>query len=62
MSFAKIAFRLDDCQALALAQFVKRVGWREWRDNAADDFEAQLMRAAFLELEKALKHAGYNPR
>ena len=53
---------LTDNQALALAQFVKRVGWTEWRQNAVDDAEAYLMRDAFDQLAAALKDGGYSPR
>jgi len=58
----KIEFNLDEAQALALAQFVKRVGWSEMRANAVDDDEAYLMRDALGELAKALRELGYAPR
>lgn len=58
----KIEFSLADAQALALAQFVKRVGWSEMRANAVDDDEAYLMRDALGELAKALRELGYAPR
>ena len=35
-----ITLPLEPLQALALAQFVKRVGWSEIRQNAVDDDEA----------------------
>lgn len=53
---------LSDAEALALAQFVKRVGWTELRANAVDDAEAQLMRVAVERLRLALAAAGYAPR
>jgi hypothetical protein len=53
---------LTDDQAYALSQFVKRVGWIEWRQNAVDDAEAYLMRDAFDQLAKALSDGGYSPR
>ncbi|MDF1482055.1 hypothetical protein PYV55_08305 [Extensimonas sp. H3M7-6] len=53
---------LEPAQALALAQFVKRVGWQEIRQNAVDDYEAYVMRDALGELAKALREAGYAPR
>jgi len=53
---------LTDNQALALAQFVKRVGWTEWRQNAVDDAEAYLMRDAFDQLARSLADGGYSPR
>ena len=39
---------LEPAQALALAQFVKRVGWSEIRQNAVDDDEAYAMREALI--------------
>ena len=62
MEDVKIEFNLTDAQALALAQFVKRVGWSEIRGNAVDDDEAYTMRDALGELAKALAEAGYAPR
>ena len=53
---------LTDNQALALAQFVKRVGWTEWRQNAVDDDEAAMMREAFGKLARVLADGGYSPR
>lgn len=55
-------FELDESQALALAQFVKRVGWSEIRENAVSDEEAYTMRYALGELAKALRESGYSPR
>ena len=51
-----------EAQALALAQFVKRVRWTEVRQNAVGDDEADLMMDAMYELAKALREAGYAPR
>ena len=48
--------------ALALAQFVKRVGWSEFRVNAVDDAEAYEIRAAVDALQRALAEAGFAPR
>lgn len=62
MEDAKIEFNLTDAQALALAQFVKRVRWTEVRQNAVGDDEADLMMGAMYELAKALREAGYAPR
>ncbi len=53
---------LDAAQALALAQFVKRVRWTEVRQNATGDDEADLMMDAIGILAKALQEAGYAPR
>lgn len=49
-------------QTEALAQFVKRVGWSEWRQNAVNDEEAYLIKSAFDVLQKALSKAGFSPR
>ena len=37
MTTMDMHLELSDDQAYALAQFVKRCGWTEWRQNAADD-------------------------
>lgn len=53
---------LSEAQAMALAQFVKRVGWNEIRVNAVNDDEAHLMRDAISKLQDALARQGYAPR
>lgn len=53
---------MDDERALALAQFLKRVGWSEMRQNAVDDAEAYDMRDGLDQVRKALQEAGYAPR
>ncbi|WHP05763.1 MULTISPECIES: DUF7706 family protein [Acinetobacter] len=53
---------LSEAQAMALAQFVKRVGWNEIRVNAVNDDEAYLMRDAISKLQDALARQGYAPR
>lgn len=55
-------FELEESQALALAQFVKRVGWSDIRQNAVSDDEAYTMRDALGELAKALRDSGFAPR
>jgi hypothetical protein len=57
-----VSMALEPAQALALAQFVKRVGWSEIRGNAVDDDEACTMRDALELLAHALAEAGYAPR
>lgn len=57
-----IAVELSEIQAEALAQFVKRVGFSEIRQNAVDDAEACTIRRAVDQLTKALREAGYAPR
>jgi hypothetical protein len=58
----EVMMSLEPAQALALAQFVKRVGWTEIRQNAVDDDEAYEMRTALGFLANALREAGYAPR
>lgn len=58
----QLALELPEHQALALAQFMKRVGWSEWRANAVDDDEARVMRAACEALREVLAAAGFAPR
>ena len=62
MTTMNLTLELTDDQAYALAQFVKRCGWTEWRQNAVDDAEAYLMRDAFDQLATALKDGEYSPR
>jgi hypothetical protein len=62
MSEVRINVTINDEQALALAQFVKRVRWTEVRQNAVGDDEADLMMDAMNEVAKALAEAGYAPR
>lgn len=57
-----IQLHLDEAQAMALAQFVKRVGWSEFRTNAANDAEAYEIRATVDALQMALAGAGFAPR
>lgn len=58
----QIKAELTDAEALAVAQFLKRVGWSEWRQNAVDDEEAATMRAGCEVLAKAFAEAGFAPR
>jgi hypothetical protein len=64
MSRKKIVLRveLESPQAIALAQFLKRVGWSEMRANAADENECYLIRDALHTVEKELNSNGYAPR
>ena len=58
----QVSIWLEPAQALALAQFIKRVRWTEVRQNAVGDEEADLMMDAMREVAKALAEAGYAPR
>jgi hypothetical protein len=57
-----VDLELPSSSALALAQFVKRVTWKEMRECAVDEAEACKIRAAIDTLQKALAEAGYAPR
>lgn len=57
-----VTVELTDSQALALAQFVKRVGWQEFRACAVDDDEAYAIRSAVDQVQRALAEQGYSPR
>jgi len=54
--------RVTPAEAMALAQFVKRVGWHEFINNAVDKDEAYDIRDAVYALQKALAEEGYAPR
>lgn len=53
---------LPDEQALALAQFLKRVGLDVYRQCAVDEQEAYAMQEAGDTLRRALAEQGYAPR
>lgn len=53
---------LTDGEAWNLAQFLKRVGFSDFRTNAQDDDEAYAMRDAADRVRVALAEAGYAPR
>ena len=57
-----LAFELTDAEAWNLAQFLKRVGFSDFRSNAVDDQEAYAMRDAADKVRTALAEAGYAPR
>lgn len=59
---ARIQFELPGDEAWALAQFVKRVGWTEMRENAESEDETYLIRSALSQLADALRDQGYAPR
>ena len=49
-------------EASGLTQFLKRVGWREFRENAVDGDEATRTRDAANRVRKALAEKGFAPR
>lgn len=62
MKTAVIRAELTDAEAMAFAQFVKRIGWSEIRSNAVNESEAYVMRQAISVMRDALAYAGYAPR
>lgn len=62
MDKVTLTLNLSAAEADALAQFVKRCGWSEWRTLAIDDEEARWMRHAFDTLRGELARAGFAPR
>jgi len=61
-TFARITLELPVHQTLALAQFARRVGWREIRMNSVDLEQAHEVRAAIEVLRKALAEEGFLAR
>jgi len=58
----QVSFEVSEVEALALAQFVKRCGFSEWRNNAVDNDEAYQMKDAFYKLQEGLAEVGFCPR
>ena len=61
---SKITFEveIEESQAAALAQFVKRAGFSDCRTNAVDEKEAYLMIYGLGAVREGLAAAGYSPR
>ena len=57
-----VTLEINEDEAWALAQFVKRVGWSEMLQNAQDDEEAYLIRSGIVAVQTALAAAGFSPR
>lgn len=57
-----VRVEMDEADAEALAQFLKRCGWSDWRSNATSDAEACAMRSGCEQVARALARAGYAPR
>ncbi|BEM90491.1 hypothetical protein SME46J_49610 (plasmid) [Serratia marcescens] len=57
-----VTTELTQNQALALAQFVKRLTWSEIQACAVDEDETYEMRDAVNLLQKSLAEAGFSPR
>lgn len=57
-----VTLSLSDAEALALAQFVKRLSWSSMRECAVDEAETYQIRDGIDLLQRALADAGYAPR
>jgi hypothetical protein len=55
-------YELTDSQAGHLAQFLKRLGFSDFRSKATDDAEAYAKQDAANQVADALREAGYSPR
>ena len=53
---------LNQSEAVALSQFLKRIGFSEFRALASSDNEAYDMQSAAANVAKSLAELGYNPR
>jgi len=57
-----LELNINEQTAMALAQFVKRVGWQEFSQNAVNGDEAYLIGDGVAALQRALSQAGFAPR
>lgn len=64
MDDARVTINVEfsDAQALAFAQFLKRVGLDDYRGLAVDQDEAYAMRDAGDRIRRSLADVGYAPR
>ena len=62
MNELQISFELTEQEAWDYAQFLKRVGFQEFRANAQDDEEAYRMIAVSEKIRQAIRDVGINPR
>ena len=58
----RLVIELDEANADALAQFVKRIGHDDIRQLATDDHEAYRIKDALIDLRKELAARGFAPR
>ena len=58
----QLHFALSKDEAWNLAQFLKRIGFADFRGNAQDDDEAYATRDAAARARLTLEQAGYAPR
>ena len=57
-----ISVELTNSQALALAQFLKRVTFDDFRRRALNEDDAYEMQSAAKQVREALVQVGYEPR
>ena len=57
-----ISVELNDEEAQALAQFIKRAGFYDARNKALSDDEAYLMLKALSNIRRELNAGGFDPR
>lgn len=62
MKTVTITVELSSSEAWEYAQFLKRIGFSEYRSLATTEAEAYLMRDAGSKIQNALAEAGYAPR
>ena len=62
LKLRSLEIELTDEQAHALAQYLKRVQFDDFRRRAIDEDDAYVMQDAASEVRKALNDAGYDPR
>ncbi|MBW2011201.1 MAG: hypothetical protein JRI32_06030 [Deltaproteobacteria bacterium] len=57
-----ITVEMTESEAMALAQFLKRVGFTDFRSNAVSEDEAYTMIDASEKIRKELAEVGFAPR
>jgi hypothetical protein len=62
MKDLNLFIELTEQEAWDYAQFLKRVGFSEFRANAQDDDEAYRMLAVSAKIRQAINDLGINPR
>ena len=62
MAKVSITVNLETEQAIAFSQFLKRVTYGDYRNNATSDDEAYSMQSAGGEIKVALAKKGFEPR
>jgi hypothetical protein len=60
--YVTISVDLDEEQAWAYAQFLKRVCFNDYRSNAVNDSETRIMIDAGEKIRTALAEKGFAPR